>query len=33
MKIPNSLIIRAGKAGTTSLYHYPKQHPECMSAA
>ena len=25
---PNFFIIGAGKAGTTSLYHYLKQHPE-----
>ena len=27
-KWPNFFIIGAGKAGTTSLYHYLKQHPE-----
>jgi hypothetical protein len=26
--MPNFLIIGAGKSGTTSLYHYLKQHPE-----
>ena len=25
---PNFFVIGAGKAGTTSLYHYLKQHPE-----
>ncbi|MEC4812394.1 MAG: sulfotransferase domain-containing protein [Scytonema sp. PMC 1069.18] len=28
MKMPNFLIIGAAKAGTTSLYHYLKQHPQ-----
>jgi hypothetical protein len=28
MNLPNFLILSAGKAGTTSLYHYLKQHPE-----
>lgn len=28
MVLPNFLIIGAQKAGTTSLYHYLKQHPE-----
>jgi hypothetical protein len=28
MTLPNFLIIGAGKSGTTSLYHYLKQHPE-----
>ncbi len=28
MKMPNFLIIGAAKAGTTSLYHYIKQHPQ-----
>jgi hypothetical protein len=28
MTMPNFLIIGAGKAGTTSIYHYLKQHPE-----
>lgn len=28
MKMPNFLIIGAHKAGTTSLYHYLKQHPQ-----
>lgn len=28
MKPPNFLIIGAAKAGTTSLYHYLKQHPQ-----
>ena len=28
MTMPNFLIIGAGKSGTTSLYHYLKQHPE-----
>jgi len=27
-KLPNFLIVGAHKAGTTSLYHYLKQHPE-----
>ncbi|MDY7020394.1 MAG: sulfotransferase [Cyanobacteriota bacterium] len=27
MKLPNFLIIGAAKSGTTSLYHYLKQHP------
>jgi len=26
--LPNFLVIGAGKSGTTSLYHYLKQHPE-----
>jgi hypothetical protein len=31
-KLPNFLIVGAGKSGTTSLYHYLKQHPDiCMS--
>lgn len=28
MILPNFLIIGAGKAGTTSVYHYLRQHPE-----
>lgn len=28
MTLPNFLVIGAGKAGTTSLYHYLGQHPE-----
>ncbi|RMA93316.1 sulfotransferase family protein [Hydrogenothermus marinus] len=28
MKIPNFFIVGAGKAGTTSLYYYFKQHPD-----
>lgn len=28
MTIPNFLIIGAAKSGTTSLYHYAKQHPQ-----
>jgi hypothetical protein len=28
MTMPNFLVIGAGKSGTTSLYHYLKQHPE-----
>lgn len=28
MTMPNFLIIGAGKSGTTSLYHYLKQHPQ-----
>ncbi len=28
MTLPNFLIIGAGKSGTTSLYHYLKQHPD-----
>jgi hypothetical protein len=28
MKVPNFIIIGAGRAGTTSLYHYLKQHPQ-----
>ncbi|MFW6058697.1 MAG: sulfotransferase domain-containing protein [Phycisphaeraceae bacterium] len=28
MTLPNFLIIGAGKAGTTSLYHYLEQHPD-----
>ncbi len=28
MTLPNFLVIGAGNAGTTSLYHYLKQHPE-----
>ena len=28
IKLPNFLIVGAAKSGTTSLYHYLKQHPE-----
>ena len=28
MTLPNFLVIGAGKSGTTSLYHYLKQHPD-----
>lgn len=28
VKLPNFLIVGAAKSGTTSLYHYLKQHPE-----
>jgi len=28
MPLPNFIIIGAGRSGTTSLYHYLKQHPE-----
>lgn len=28
VKLPNFLIVGSAKAGTTSLYHYLKQHPE-----
>ena len=28
MTLPNFLIIGAAKSGTTSLYHYLRQHPE-----
>ena len=28
MPLPNFLIIGAGRTGTTSLYHYLRQHPE-----
>ena len=28
MRLPNFIIIGAGKSGTTSLYHYLKQHPD-----
>jgi len=28
VKLPNFLIVGASKSGTTSLYHYLKQHPE-----
>ena len=28
MKLPNFLIVGAAKSGTTSLFHYLKQHPE-----
>lgn len=28
MKLPNFLIVGAAKSGTTSLYHYLRQHPE-----
>src|SRR5689334_14600377 len=28
LKLPNFFIVGAPKAGTTSLYHYLKQHPE-----
>jgi hypothetical protein len=28
MTLPNFLIIGAAKAGTTSLYHYRRQHPD-----
>ena len=27
-KLPNFLIVGAAKSGTTSLYHYLKEHPE-----
>ena len=28
IKLPNFLVVGAAKAGTTSLYHYLKEHPE-----
>ncbi len=28
MPLPNFIIIGAGRSGTTSLYHYLKQHPD-----
>ncbi len=28
MTLPNFLVIGAGKSGTTSLYHYLRQHPQ-----
>jgi hypothetical protein len=28
MTLPNFLIIGAAKSGTTSLYHYLRQHPD-----
>ncbi len=33
MTLPNFLIIGAGKAGTTSVYEYLKQHPEVFVSA
>lgn len=33
MKLPNFLVIGAGKAGTTSLYFYLAQHPEVFMSA
>jgi Sulfotransferase family len=27
-KLPNFFVVGAGKAGTTSLYHYLRQHPQ-----
>lgn len=32
-KLPNFLCVGAGKSGTTSLYHYLKQHPEVFLPA
>lgn len=33
MALPNFLIVGAGKSGTTSLYHYLRQHPDiCMAS-
>lgn len=28
IKLPNFLVVGAAKSGTTSIYHYLKQHPE-----
>src|SRR4051812_31018258 len=33
MSLPNFLIIGAAKAGTTSLYHYLRQHPDVFMSA
>ena len=33
MSLPNFLIIGAAKAGTTSLYHYLRQHPDVYMSA
>lgn len=33
MTLPNFLIFGAGKAGTTSVYHYLKQHPQVFMSA
>jgi hypothetical protein len=33
MPLPNFLIIGAAKAGTTSLYHYLRQHPDVFMSA
>jgi len=33
MSMPNFLIVGAAKAGTTSLYHYLKQHPQIFMSA
>lgn len=33
MKLPNFLIIGAGKSGTTSVYHAIKQHPEVFMSS
>jgi len=33
MTLPNFLIIGAGKCGTTSLYHYLRQHPDVFMSA
>lgn len=31
--LPNFLIVGTQKAGTTSLYHYLKQHPQVRNAS
>ena len=33
MPLPNFLVLGAGKAGTSSLYHYLRQHPEVYMSA
>lgn len=33
MPLPNFLVIGAAKAGTTSLYHYLRQHPDIFMSA
>ena len=33
MPLPNFLIIGAAKAGTTSLYHYLRQHPDVFMSS
>ncbi len=33
MTLPNFLIIGAGRAGTTSIYHYLRQHPDVFMSS
>jgi hypothetical protein len=33
MALPNTLVLGIGKAGTTSVYHYVRQHPQAAVAA